>query len=135
MDFIIIYLLIIIHELGHILTANLLHIKLQKIYIYPLGGISKLNIPINFSQVKELIILLAGPIFQTIGSKYLITLFSNYQNIIKLYNTRILIFNLFPIYLYLSDNKKESTTKLIYITFMLLSIYNTILIYLGAFLA
>ena len=98
MDFIIIYLLIIIHELGHILTANLLHIKLQKIYIYPLGGISKLNIPINFSQVKELIILLAGPIFQTIGSKYLITLFSNYQNIIKLYNTRILIFNLLPIY-------------------------------------
>ena len=58
MDFIIIYLLIIIHELGHILTANLLHIKLQKIYIEPPGGISKLNRHINFSQVKELIIFL-----------------------------------------------------------------------------
>ena len=52
MDFIIIYLLIIIHELGHILTANLLHIKLQKIYIYPLGGISKLNIPIKYKKIE-----------------------------------------------------------------------------------
>lgn len=45
------------------------------------------------------------------------------------------IFNLFPIYLYILDNKKESTNIFIYIFFTLLSLYNTILIYLGAFLA
>ena len=98
MDFIIISILIIIHELGHIIIAKLLHIKLEKIYIYPLGGISKLNIPINYSQVKELLIILAGPIFQTMASKYLIVSLPNYQNIIKLYHIRILIFNLLPIY-------------------------------------
>lgn len=98
MDFIIISILIIIHELGHIIIAKLLHIKLEKIYIYPLGGISKLNIPINYSQVKELLIILAGPIFQTMASKYLKVLLPNYQNIIKLYHIRILVFNLLPIY-------------------------------------
>jgi len=45
------------------------------------------------------------------------------------------VFNLFPIYIYLLDNKKESTSILMYIIFLLLSLYNTILIYSGAFLA
>ena len=45
------------------------------------------------------------------------------------------VFNLFPIYIYLLDNKKESTNIIIYMSFILLSLYNTILIYLGAFLA
>lgn len=45
------------------------------------------------------------------------------------------ILNLFPVYLYLYDNKKESTIKLIFLIMMLLSVFNTILIYSGAFLA
>lgn len=45
------------------------------------------------------------------------------------------VFNLFPIYLYLFDNKKESTNKVLYFTFILLSVFNTTLVYLGAFIA
>ena len=45
------------------------------------------------------------------------------------------ILNLFPIYLYLFDNKKETTKILIFTIFLLISIFNTILIYSGAFLA
>ena len=45
------------------------------------------------------------------------------------------VFNLFPIYIYLFDNKKESTNNIIFLTFILLSVFNTILIYSGAFLA
>jgi len=45
------------------------------------------------------------------------------------------IFNLFPIYIYLFDNKKESINKIIYMTFILLSTFNTILVYLGVFIA
>ena len=41
---------------------------------------------------------------------------------------------LFPIYLYISDNKKENTTKIIYLIFMLFSIYNSIIIYSGGFM-
>lgn len=44
------------------------------------------------------------------------------------------VLNLFPIYLYIYDNKKESINKLIYLILILLSTFNTILIYSGAFL-
>lgn len=44
------------------------------------------------------------------------------------------VLGLFPIYLYLSDNKKESINKTIYLVFILLSVFNSILIYSGSFL-
>ena len=44
------------------------------------------------------------------------------------------VLNLFPIYIYLFDNKKESINKTIFLMFILLSIFNTILIYTGLFL-
>lgn len=44
------------------------------------------------------------------------------------------VLNLFPIYLYIFDNKKESINKLILITFFSLSIFNSIVIYSGKFL-
>ena len=44
------------------------------------------------------------------------------------------VLGLFPIYLYLSDNKKESITKTIYLIFMLLSVFNSIIIYSGGFM-
>ena len=45
------------------------------------------------------------------------------------------VLNLFPIYLYLFDNKKENNKLIIFTIFLLFSIFNTILIYSGAFLA
>ena len=45
------------------------------------------------------------------------------------------VFNLFPIYIYLFDNKKERTKKIIFLLFWFVSIFNTILIYSGIFLA
>lgn len=45
------------------------------------------------------------------------------------------VFNLFPIYIYLFDNKKESTNQVLYFTFLLLSVFNTTLVFLGAFIA
>ena len=44
------------------------------------------------------------------------------------------VFSLFPIYLYLFDNKKESTKKLICLIFILLSMFNTIHTFMGIFL-
>lgn len=44
------------------------------------------------------------------------------------------ILNLFPIYLYLFDNKKESINKLVLLTFFSLSIFNSIIIYSGQFI-
>ena len=40
-------LLIVFHELGHFLMAKVFNWKIDKIYIYPLGGITRFNDKIN----------------------------------------------------------------------------------------
>lgn len=94
----IISFLIIIHEIGHVLLAKIEKIKVKKIVFYPLGGISKIDIPLNINPFKEFIILIAGPIFQCIACLILIILFPKYQEEIILYHKNILLFNILPIY-------------------------------------
>lgn len=97
-NFIIISFLIIIHELGHFIVAKHLGVEVDKIYIYPLGGISKFNMPLNISSLKEFIILIAGPFFQVIASLILIKVLPEEKQLINLYHYGILIFNLLPVY-------------------------------------
>lgn len=80
------------------MIAKALKIEVDKIYLYPLGGISKFFLPLNASFIKEFIILIAGPIAQIIGTIILIRIFPQNQNMIFAYNTGILVFNLLPIY-------------------------------------
>ncbi len=100
MPFIIIMILLFIHELGHFLSAYLLGVEILKIYFYPYGGISSFKMDLNDSPIKEFIILVMGPIFQCIAYFILIKInfFSNYIEIIKIYHLSILFFNLLPIY-------------------------------------
>ena len=95
--FFIISTLIIIHELGHFLTARLMNIETDKIYLYPLGGISKINMPLNIPIIKEFLILIMGPIFQNIAYLFLLVITKDYELITR-YHIGILIFNLLPIY-------------------------------------
>lgn len=96
--FFIISFLIVIHELGHFLTAKLLKIDVVKIYLYPLGGISKFNMDQNVSLIKEFLILIMGPVFQVFAYLLLKKILVRYQDIITIYHYGILIFNLLPIY-------------------------------------
>ena len=73
-------------------------IKVKEIQIYPLGGISKFNMPLNTKIYKEFLILIAGPLFQYIAFFILLILFPNDSNKINAYHYSILIFNLLPIY-------------------------------------
>ena len=96
--------LIIIHELGHYLTAKLLHIKIKNITIYPFGGITKLDTLINININKELLVSLSGIIIEFLF--YLLICYLNKLNIIRdytmnlytTYNSSIIFFNLLPIY-------------------------------------
>ena len=97
MEFIIIFTIIIIHELGHVIFARLLGVKVKNIYIYPLGGVSKFNMDLNINPIKELLILLGGPLFQFL-SLFLIYLFKDKKEVIIIYHYSILLFNLLPIY-------------------------------------
>lgn len=87
--------IIIVHELGHLMAAKIFKWKTDKIYIYPLGGITKFNDSINRSLKEELIIVLMGPIFQIIYYRFLI--YMNIENITE-FNFVLLGFNLLPIY-------------------------------------
>lgn len=84
--------------MGHFLMVKLLGGKVDKIYIYPLGGISKFNFDLNISILCEFLILIMGPIFQ-IFAYYLLMLFlDHYKDMIVMYHYGILFFNLLPIY-------------------------------------
>ena len=63
-DFLIIFLIIIIHEFGHLLMALLFKWNIDKISIYPYGGCVKFNEKINRPLKEELLILISGPFFQ-----------------------------------------------------------------------
>ena len=95
-EFIIINVLIVIHELGHMSLAKLFNIDVDKIYIYPLGGITKLNMNLNIHPIKELIIIISGPLFQNVAYFLLVNIFDN--EIVLTYHLGILLFNLLPIY-------------------------------------
>ena len=71
---------------GHFLTAKLLKVEVDKIYLYPLGGISKFNLELNSSQIIELLILIAGPIFQFLAALLLTILLPNYIELVKIYH-------------------------------------------------
>lgn len=139
MPIIILFLLIFVHELGHFITAIFFHVEVDKIYIYPFGGISKFHLSLNESLKKELLILIMGPLVQFVFYLFLLKLdfFHNYQKLIMVYNYTILTFNLLPIYpldggrllniilsFHVSFQKSLNVTFLIsYFTILLLAIY------------
>lgn len=96
--------LIIVHELGHYISAKLLKFNVTKIIIYPYGGLTQIKDLINRSINEELLIATSGIIMQTIF--YLILLCLNKSNVIRdytmniytIYNSEIIFFNLLPIH-------------------------------------
>ena len=59
-------LLIIVHELGHILVSLYFKWNIEKIIILPFGGLTKFNEIINRPLIEEFLIAISGIIFQTI---------------------------------------------------------------------
>lgn len=100
MPFLLLVTLILVHELGHFLTAMMLGIQVDKIYLYPFGGISKFYLSFNELLWKELLVLIMGPIFQILCYFILshLSYFSDYYELIHVYHYSILFFNLLPIY-------------------------------------
>lgn len=96
--------LIVVHEFGHYITARLLNFKVDKIVIYPFGGITKINGLINKDINDELLVAVAGVIYQFCF--YLVICYFNGKGLIRdytmgiysMYNSQIIFFNLLPIY-------------------------------------
>ncbi len=81
-------IIILFHELGHILAAIIFKWNINRVIILPLGCMTEFREELNRPIYQELIILLMGPLFQIILN---IFFKSNY-------NYPLLIFNLLPIY-------------------------------------
>lgn len=96
-------LIILVHELGHYFIAKLNNFKIDKIIIYPYGGITKINININENINKELSVAIGGILIQLILYLVIYMLYKN--NYIRdyifflfsKYNRNILLFNILPI--------------------------------------
>ena len=102
-EIVIIYLIIFIHELGHVFMSLLFKWKIKKITLYPFGGITKYDEVIDKKLYEEFIIYIFGPLFQvlfffiisTLHNKYYIN--DNTFYVFKNYHYSILLFNLLPI--------------------------------------
>lgn len=98
------FIIIILHETGHIIFLKYFQIPITKLTIYPFGGLIKTNKLINFSPLKELLISIGGIINQLI--LYLILYFLYKYGFINTYtynlflsiNTSLILFNIIPIY-------------------------------------
>ena len=96
--------LILMHELGHFISAKILNFNVDKIIIYPFGGITKLNYIINRDIREELLVATSGVIMQYIFYLLIIYLYKmgiiiEYTfNLYTIYNNYMIYFNLLPIY-------------------------------------
>lgn len=88
--------LILIHELGHIIVSLAFKWKIDKIIILPFGGLTKYNEIINRHLIEEFLVSIAGILFQLIFYNF-IQNYINYKSF-SLINYFIIIFNLLPIY-------------------------------------
>ena len=99
----ILFSIVLIHELGHIIMIKYFHYKIKEIEILPFGGITKIEKDLNSAINKEIIISISGIMMQLV--LFIILSFLKNHNLINLniyylflkYNFSILIFNLLPI--------------------------------------
>ena len=102
-NIILIYLIVIFHELGHIFIIKILGYKIVKVDIYPSGGLTTINKKINTKIFHDILIASFGITFQIILYLIFYLLFKmswireGTYLLFQTYNTTILIFNLLPI--------------------------------------
>jgi stage IV sporulation protein FB len=89
-------LLIIVHELGHIVMSLLFKWKIDKIIILPFRGLTKYNEIINRPLIEEFLVAISGILIQLIFYKFIHD-YIDYKYF-DFINYFIIIFNLLPIY-------------------------------------
>lgn len=95
-----VYLFLIImlfHELGHIIMIKIMGYKILNIKIYPLGGVISTNIDLNIKSLKLFLISISGILMQLSLFLIIPRNIANYE-IFKTLNYALIIYNLIPIY-------------------------------------
>ncbi len=103
-DVITLFMIIIIHELGHILSSIMLNWKIRKIDITICGGFITYDDVIDKPFKEEIIIAVSGFLFQFILYVFSFLLYKlnildiKFFSLINRYNLSIFLFNILPIY-------------------------------------
>lgn len=102
-NILLIFLIIIVHEMGHIFFLKCFHYAIVKVEIFPFGGITTTEKLINSPINKDILIYMGGMLFQILFF-FLFTflyqkgfILENTYTIFNYYNKSILLFNLLPI--------------------------------------
>jgi len=125
--FFIFSIIIIVHELGHILPAIYYKWNIEKVILLPFGALTLFKEKINKPLKEEFIILISGSLIQILFT-YILLKINNNPEILN-YSKIILFFNLLPIYpldgskllniiLNKITNFKKSHLLTIYISFL-----------------
>lgn len=103
-EMLIVYFILIVHELGHYILFKYYNINVNKITLYPYGGMIDNNMLINTNSKKVLLISLGGIFIQIVLYLIIYLLFKvgfieyNFYKMFVRYNLYIILFNLIPIY-------------------------------------
>lgn len=132
---VIIALILLFHDLGHILVLKRLKYKVYKIEILPFGANIETNMGLNSSSKDIFLVSIAGVLMQ-IFLYFLFFLIYNFGymselffNIFLKYNTLLIIFNLLPIYP-LDGNKIISALLEFFVCFRLTLFFSVIISFL-----
>ena len=100
---IIAFIIVLLHESGHIITSLLFKRSIDKVIILPFGGLIKMSSPISSIIIEDLLIAVSGIAMQLVIGIVIVILYQRniidyylYQNI-HFYNTVIISFNLLPL--------------------------------------
>ncbi len=63
LETLLLFVLVAGHELSHLLAARYLGIQVQRVELFPFGGVGYLGSPIELEPRKEMIVSAAGPLF------------------------------------------------------------------------
>ncbi len=95
-DFVLISIIITVHELGHILVAIYYKWHIDKVILLPFGAVTIFKEHLNRPIKEEFLILISGPLFQIVFYFILKNIIFD-QNLFTNYHYFLLLFNLIPI--------------------------------------
>lgn len=97
------FLFVMMHELCHVLSARIFKLEINEIEIFPFGGVARIDNIESAGPLREVIISVAGPLFNVFQASLLFFLHKNgvfifpddYKFIMDI-NITLAIFNLLP---------------------------------------
>lgn len=144
----IIFASVLLHEIGHAITAKLLGIRVEEIELFPFGGIAKMEDITKYGGFKEGSIAIAGPAVSAMIAA-LGTVLGEQNELLKTigqFNFILFVFNIIPalpmdggrilrnILLHFMSYKRATKTMVILGRLMAIALvfYNILIIYKGS---